>query len=149
MPSLRPYALPAVVALLVGVAVGLTRRFTVLVVELSTSVPPTELLSWYTVGVRAVAFLLVYGLLFGVVYRLAADRSRPNDESILALAVGIAGGVGYAVVTVATVGLTDVSYPGVTFAIVATLGAGIAIGVELGVVAFAGSALARWRTDVD
>lgn len=149
MSSPKSYALPAVVAAIAGAVVSLARRFTALVVELSASVPSTDVLSWYAVGGRTVAFLFVYGLLFGVAYLVASRRRHPDDDSTVALVVGIAAGVGYAAATLATIAFAEISYPGWTFAAATTVGSGIAVGIELGVVAFAGAALARWRTDLD
>lgn len=147
MPSLKPYALPAAVAAIVGAVVSLTRRFSALVVELFGTAPTVELLSWYAVGARAVAFVLVYGLLLGSTYWVAVRAPHPNGDSIAGLATGVPGGLGYAIATLATVLFAGVSYPGWAFLLATTLGSGVAVGVELGVVGFAGAAIARRRTD--
>lgn len=136
------YSLPIGVAFAVGIVLSLTRRFTGLFVELS-SAPSPELLSWYGFGMRGVAFLLVYGALLGVAYRIESEVRHPNGDAILGVGAGVAGAVGYAIATAATVIFTGIGSPGIAFALVTTIGAGFGTGVELGVVAFAGAAMSR------
>lgn len=143
MSPAKPFVLPIAVAFLIGIVVSLTRRFAVLVVELPVSTPPTELLSWYGFGMRGVAFILVYGTLFGLAYWIDSRTDHPNGDAVVALGSGIAGLLGFCLATTATIVLTDIGYPGITYAVVATVGSGIGTGVELAVVTFAGAALAR------
>ena len=135
--------IPPAVAAVVAVAVSLTRRITTILLESSISMPEAETLSLYIFGGRAVGFVLVYGLLLGVAYRVGRRDADAIDLGATTLAAGVAGGIAYLLGTGAVL-LWAGPAQNVIVA-VGTVGGAAGAGVELAVVSFAGLALGRSR----
>lgn len=143
MPSRGQYSILVILSAAIGAIVSITRRFTVLLMELPMANPDIQLLSWYTLGIRGVAFLLVYGLLFGVAYQIAGEPSHPDGSLKGPPLAGVAGAGGFAIATLGLVIATDIDFQGWLFTGLATIGPGFAVGVQFSVVVFAGMALSR------
>ncbi|MGQ3329825.1 hypothetical protein [Halorubrum sp. FL23] len=135
--------LPPAVAAVVAVAVGVVRRIPPIVVESPIEIPGPGALSLYTLGGRAAAFVLVYGLLLGVAYRVGRRDGDAIDAGATTLATAAIGGIAYLVASGAVVLWLGPNQRWI--AAVGTLGSAAAVGVELAIVAFAGLALGRSR----
>ena len=135
--------IPPAVAALVAVALSLARRITTIALESSMNIPDPGTLSLYAFGGRAVGFLLVYGLLLGVAYRVGRRDGDALDIGATTLTAGVAAGVAYLVGTGAV--LLWAGPDQNVFVAVGTVGGAVGAGVELAVVAFAGLALGRSR----
>ncbi|CQH50917.1 uncharacterized protein HHUB_1675 [Halobacterium hubeiense] len=137
MPSTRTFVTVAVAAV-VAVAVTLRRYVTLLVVELPIDVTP-QLLTRATLGGRFAAFVLVYGLLFGVAY-WAGTHASERDDATLAAATFAAAATTALAVSVGVVAFTGGSTQSIVFDVAAVVATSVATGVKLAVVAFAGVA---------
>jgi len=133
--------LPPAVAAVVAAAISLIHRNTTILVQSSIDIPNAETLALYTIGGRALAFVLVYGLLLGVAYWVGRHSDDEFGLGTTALATGAVGGVVYLVGTAAI--LLWVDFDQEVVGALAALGSAIGVGVELAVVAFAGLALGR------
>lgn len=138
-------AVPPAVAGAVALALGPIRRTAPLLVSSSVDVPSTRTISLSVVGAQLVSFLLVYGLLFGVAFGVGRKRADPRSDGQIALAAGGAAAVGSVVGTAAVLAVLEPQQGAI--AIVQAFGSAVGVGVHLGVVVFAGLALARYRSD--
>ena len=134
--------LPPATAAVVALAVSLTRRVTTIAVGTAIGVPGPGALTLYRFGGRAVGFVLVYGLLLGVAYRVGR-RGDPLDIGPTTLATGLVGGVAFLFGTAAILAWTGSRN---VIVAVGTVGAAVGAGIELAVVALAGLSLGRLRT---
>jgi hypothetical protein len=134
--------IPPAVAAVVAAAISLVRRITTIILQSSVDIPGPGVLSLYATGGRAVAFVLVYGLLLGAAYRIGR-RGGGVDVGATVLATGVVAAVVYLVGTAAIL-LWAGPEQGAVVA-VAAFGSAVGVGVQLGVVAFAGLALGRSR----
>ena len=132
--------LPAVTAV-VAAAVALTRRIPTLVLESPIGIPGPGALTRYTLGGHFVGFVLVYGLLLGVAYRVGRGGDA-LDVGATTLATGVVGAVVYLVVSGAVL-LWAGPEQGLLVA-VGAVGSAAGVGVELAVVGVGGLALGRW-----
>jgi len=131
--------IPPVVAAVVAVVVAVSRRIPPLLVGTSLPTPEVERIALYTLVGRFAAFVLIYGLLFGVAVAVGREGS-PDGDGATVLATGLVGAVAY---LVASAALLSVLEPGqVPVNVVAALGSSAGVGIRLAVVAFAGLALA-------
>ncbi|EMA65974.1 hypothetical protein C461_12403 [Halorubrum aidingense JCM 13560] len=141
--------IPPAVAAVAAAAISLTRRVPTVVLESSVGVPSPRALTLYTLGGRAVAFVLVYGLLLGAAYRVGrrgdgvGRRGDGVDVGATALAAGVVAAVVSLVGTAAILLWVEPQQGAVTA--VSAVGSAVGVGVQLGVVAFAGLALGRSR----
>ncbi|AEH38156.1 hypothetical protein [Halopiger xanaduensis] len=134
-------ALPPIVAGVVGAIVSVTRRLAALLLELSSTGPSTEVITRTTLGGRALVFALTYGALFGLAYR-AGTRTDPRADGRLTVVTGVVAAIGYLVGSAIVFRvLSTRRHP--ALAGLLELGSGVAVGVQLAVVTFAGLALAR------
>lgn len=138
--------LPPLVAGVVAVVVGVTRHLPAVLNRHLTAVPTPRELTGYLLAGRALAFLLVFGLLFGTAY-WAGRRVDVRDEyastSVLA---GVSAGLGYLLgylVFVFPEGLS--AFHGLALQAVLIAGTALGIGVYLGTVTLAGLGLACLR----
>lgn len=138
-----PVVLP-LVAGFVAIAISVSRRLTVILLESSMEVPPPRTLSLYTLGGRFASFVLVYGLVLGLAYWVGRRRDGSSDDGTLALSTGVVAALAHLVGAGAILASLE---PGQDLAIaaLATVGSSVAVGTQLAVVAFAGVALARRR----
>ena len=123
--------LPAVTAV-VSAAVALTRRIPTLVLESAIGIPEPGALTRYTLGGRFVGFVLVYGLLLGVAYRVGRGGGDALDV----------GAVVYPVASGAV--LLWAGPEQRSLVAVGAIGSAAGVGVELAGVGVAGLALGRW-----
>ncbi|OYR57328.1 hypothetical protein [Halorubrum halodurans] len=135
--------LPPAVAAVVAAAIGVTRRLPPILIELSLEIPSPSALSVYIAGSRFVSFVLVYGLLLGVAYRVGRGREGDRGDGTLVLATGGVAAVAYLVVTAGI--LLWLGPEQRAIAAVRLVGSTVSVGVQLAVVAFAGLALGRSR----
>ena len=134
--------LPPATAAAVALAISLTRSVTTVAVGTPIDVPGQGALTLYRLGGRAVGFVLVYGLLLGVAYRVGR-RGDALDVGPTALATGLVGGVSFLLGTGAVLAWIG---PQNVIVVVGTVGTAVGVGVELAVVALAGLSLGRLRT---
>jgi hypothetical protein len=142
---MRTAALPPIVAAVVALAVSGIRRLTPLLLESPVSLPAPESLSAYVAGSRFAAFLLVYGLLFGVAL-LVGRRNDGVSATATALATGASATVAFLVGSAAVLWYLAPSRGAVLTAVIA-LGASLGVGVQFAVVAYAGVSLGDGRRD--
>lgn len=135
--------IPPAVAAVVAAAISLARRITTIVLQSSVDLSGPGVLSLYATGGRAVAFVLVYGLLLGAAYRVGRRSGDGLGVGTTVLATGVVAAVVYLVGTAAIL-LWAGPEQGAIVA-VAAFGSAVGVGVQLGVVAFAGLALGRSR----
>jgi hypothetical protein len=133
--------IPPAVAVVVAVAMALTRRLVPLLLETSIGVPSPRALAAFTFGGGFVAFALVYGVLFGVAFTVGRRRESTAGEGMTVLATGVAGALAYLAASGATFLVVD--SPRGVVAAVGGLGGSVGVGVQLAVVTFAGLALAE------
>jgi len=136
--------LPAVAAV-VALASSVLRRLPPLLVSSSVGPSSPQAIAWYAAGGRALLFLLAYGLLFGVAFGVGRRREGPHGDGRLALTSGVAAVIAALVGTGAVLSILD-PRQGVVV-LVQALGSAVAAGVQFGVIAFAGLALARYRNE--
>jgi hypothetical protein len=134
--------IPPAVAAVAAVAVAVNRRLVPVLLESNVGVPSPRALAAYAFGGRFVAFALVYGLLLGVAFAVGR-RESAGAHGATAVATGVAGAVGYTIATGILLLLVDMEQ-GLAVS-VAGLVAGVGVGVQFAVVAFAGLALAERR----
>jgi len=96
---MRPRALLPIAAGFAATIVSVTRRSSALLLESSLTTPSIEMVPLIVLGSRFVAFLLVYGLVFGVAYRIGAHHVDARADGMLALGTGIIGAATYFVGT--------------------------------------------------
>lgn len=135
-------AAPPLVAAVVGVALTVRRYATALLLEFSADVTPRALTE-YALGTRVVAFLLVYGLLFGVAYWTGTRREDASSDTTVAAGTFAVAALSALVSTGAILGVVGTGTRGPLLAAVTAVGSSAAVGVELAVVVFAGVAAAR------
>ena len=134
--------LPPATAAVVSLAVSLTRRATTIAAGTAIGVPGPGALTLYRLGGRAVGFVLVYGLLLGVAYRVGRSGDAP-DVGPTTLATGLVGGTVFLLGTGAVLAWIG---PGQNVIVaVGTIGAAVGVGIELAVVALAGLSFGRLR----
>ena len=138
---MRTAALPPAVAAVVALAVSGIRRLAPILLESSVSLPSAETLSVYVASGRFAAFLLIYGLLFGVAL-LAGLRDA--DATSTALATGASATAAFLVGSAAALWFLGPDRGPVLTAALA-LGASLGIGVQFAVVAYAGVTLGGSR----
>lgn len=142
---MRTAALPPTVAAVVALAVSAVRRLSAILLESPVSIRPAERLSTYVMGGRFAAFLLVYGLLFGVA--LAAGLRDPDvSPASTALATGASATVAFLVGSAAVFSYLSAERSLVVTAVFA-LGAALGVGVQFAVVVYAGVSLGDARRD--
>jgi len=134
--------IPPAVAAVVAAAISLVRRVPTVVLESSVGVPSPRALTLYTLGGRAVAFVLVYGLLLGAAYRVGR-RGDGLGVGTTVLATGVVAAVVYLIGTAAILLWVEPQQGAVTA--VSVVGSAVGVSVQLGVIAFAGLALGRSR----
>ena len=140
---MRTAALPPAVAAVVALAVSGIRRLAPILLESSVSLPSAETLSVYVASSRFAAFLLIYGLLFGVAL-LAGLRDADVSATSTALATGASATAAFLVGSAAALWFLGPDRGPVLTAALA-LGASLGIGVQLAVVAYAGVTLGGSR----
>ncbi|WP_225332777.1 hypothetical protein [Halomicrobium urmianum] len=132
----------AAVAGLVALATSVTRRVSPLVLEIAPDAASPQVLTQATLGGRFAAFALTYGVLFGVAYRAGKHSGDPDGDVRAAAVAGATAATAFVAGSAAAVfALGARQNPLVGVAV--TAGSGVAVGVRLAVVAFAGLALAR------
>lgn len=141
---MRSRAVLPFVAGVVAAVLSITRRSSTLLLESSVTTPPPETLSLIVLGSRFVAFVLVYGVVFGVAYRIGAQRGDASADGTLALGTGIVGAATYFIGT-GVVLLSLEAHQNALVSALGVLGSTISVGVQLAVVAFAGLALGHRR----
>jgi len=142
---MRTAALPPVVAAVVALAVSGVRRLPAILLESSVSIRPAERLTTYVMGGRFAAFVLLYGLLFGVA--LAAGTRDPDvSAASTALATGASATVAFLVGSAAVLSYLSPTRGAVVTAVFA-LGTALGVGVQFAVVAYAGVSLGEARRD--
>ncbi|ELZ52543.1 MULTISPECIES: hypothetical protein [Halorubrum] len=140
---MRTAALPPVVAAVVALAVSGIRRLAPILLESSVSIRPAERLTTYVMGGRFAAFVLIYGLLFGVA--LAVGTRDPGvSAASTALATGASATVAFLVGSAAVLSYITPDQSVIVTAVFA-LGAALGIGVQFAVVAYAGVSLGEGR----
>lgn len=132
----------AALAGLVALATSVARHATSVVLQFAPDAVTAQTASLYLLGGRLVVFALTYGLLFGVAHRAGRHSGDPDGDVRTAAAVGVAAALVYVVASAALFLSLDVQQGPLTVA-AWTVGSGVATGVQLAVVAFAGIALAR------
>ena len=142
---MRTAALPPVVAAVVALAVSGIRRLAPLLLESSVPLPSPASLSAYVAGSRFGAFLLVYGLLFGVAL-FVGRRSEDVSATATALATGASATVAFLVGSIAVLWYLGPDRSPVVTAVFA-LGASLGVGIQFAVVAYAGVSLGERRRD--
>ncbi|ELZ46747.1 hypothetical protein C464_10238 [Halorubrum coriense DSM 10284] len=140
---MRTAALPPAVAAVVALAVSGIRRLTPILLESSVSLPPAETFPVYLAGTRFAAFLLIYGLLFGVALR-SGLRDADVSATSTALATGASATGAFLVGSAAVLWFLGPSR-GLLATAAFALGASLGIGVQFAVVAYAGVALGDSR----
>lgn len=141
---MRPRAVLPFVAGVAAAVLSITRRSSTLLLESSITTPPPETLSLIVLGSRVVAFVLVYGLVLGVAYRIGAHWEGVSTDGTLALGAGIVGAATYFVGTGAVL-LSLEAHQNALVSALGVLGSTVSVGVQLAVVAFAGLALGHRR----
>ncbi|MUW14512.1 hypothetical protein GJ633_07370 [Halorubrum sp. CBA1125] len=134
---------PPAVAAVAAAAISVARRIAPLILESSIDIPGPGALSLYALGGRAVSFVLVYGLLLGVAYRVGRRGGDALDVGATTLATGAVGGLVYLVGSGAVLLWTGPNQD--VIVALGALGSAVGVGVQLAVVAFAGLALGRSR----
>lgn len=135
-------ALPPVGAAVVAFLISITQRLPPLLVELTGNAPTPRGLSVTILGARVVVFLLTYGGLLGLAFWAAAETPSPSRDGPVAVAAGVAAAVGVLAGAGSTILVTDGGLS-VLVQVAAMLVESVTTGVQLGVVVFAGTALAR------
>lgn len=140
---MKSSALPPIVAGFVALVMSVNRRLSALLLELSTSYLSPETFTRVTLAGRFLVFVLVYALLFGLAYWVGnrTDDSRLGERT--AVATGVLGTIGYLAGTGIVLQWLDFERRTLAFAAAVEVGSGIAVGIQLAVVTFAGVALAR------
>ncbi|ELZ39687.1 hypothetical protein [Halorubrum tebenquichense] len=142
---MRTAALPPTVAAVVALAVSGVRRLSAILIESSVSIRPAERLTTYVMSGRFAAFVLIYGLLFGVA--LAAGVRDPDvSAASTALATGASATVAFLVGSAAVLSYLSPTRGAVVTAVFA-LGAALGVGIQFAVVAYAGVSLGDARRD--
>ncbi|ELZ44544.1 hypothetical protein C463_08179 [Halorubrum californiense DSM 19288] len=136
---MRTAALPPVVAAVVALAVSGIRRLAPILLESPVSLPSAESLSVYLATSQFAAFLLIYGLLFGVAL-LAGLRDDGVSATSTALATAASATVAFLLGSAAVLWYLGPDRGPVVTAVFA-LGASLGIGIQFAVVAYAGVAL--------
>lgn len=139
--------LPAAVAVVAAATTSVTRRIAPILLESPIDLPSTDALSLYVAGGRFVSFVLVYGALLGVAYRIGRTRGDLRSDGRVALVVGVVSAVAYLVVTAGTLLWLGPQQGAITA--VLAVGSSVGFGVQLAVVVFAGLALGRFRRPGD
>ncbi|MGM0448105.1 MAG: hypothetical protein ACQERM_07630 [Methanobacteriota archaeon] len=142
---MRTAALPPVVAAVVALAVSGIRRLSPLLLESPVSLPSAEALSTYLVSGRFTAFLLIYGLLFGVAL-LAGLRDADASATSTALATGASATVAFLAGSIAGLWYLGPDRGPIVAAVFA-LGASLGVGVQFAVVAYAEVSLGERRSE--
>lgn len=140
---MRTTALPPIVAAIVALAVSGIRRLSPILLESSVSLPSAEALSTYLVSAQFAAFLLVYGLLFGVAL-LAGLGNADVSAALTALATGASATVSFLLGLAAVLWYLSPDRGPVVTAVFA-LGASFGVGIQFAVVAYAGVTLGERR----
>jgi len=140
---MRTAALPPAVAAVVALAVSGIRRLAPILLESPVSLPSGETLSVYLASSRFAAFLLIYGLLFGVALR-SGLRDADVSATSTALATGASATGAFLVGSAAVLWFLGPGRGPIVTAAFA-LGASLGIGVQFAVVAYAGVALGDGR----
>ncbi|WP_280536364.1 hypothetical protein [Halopenitus sp. POP-27] len=138
-------ALLPIVAAIAAIVVAVARRLSILLIELSGSVPSPVTISAATVGGRAVAFLAVYGLVLATAYLVA--RGTPDEPALRTdriLAAGSAAALAHLLVAVGLLALIELSQPWIVTG-ATVVGTSVAAGVRIAVVTVAGLALGARR----
>ena len=133
--------IPPLVAAVVAVAMAVSRRLVPILLETSIGVPSPRALAALTFGGGFVSFVLVYGALLGAAFAVGRRRASTAGERVTVLVTGVAGALAY--VAASGVILLVGDSPRSLVAAVGGLGGGLAVGVQLAVVVFAGLALAE------
>ncbi|QHS15805.1 hypothetical protein [Halopenitus persicus] len=148
-------ALLPIVAGIAAVVIGVTRRLSLLLIELDGATLAPRLLALTTLGGRFVSFLAVYGLVLGTAY-LVGRRDEPRRDETRKDEIGTtlrtnhvlpAGGVA-ALAHLLTAGaiLLVVELAQSWIVTVAVLvGSSVGVGVQIAIVAVAGLALGARR----
>ena len=142
---MRTAALPPVVAAVVALAVSGIRRLSPILLRSPVSLPSAETLSTYLLSARFTAFLLVYGLLFGVAL-LSGLRDDDASAASTALATGASATAAFLVGSAAVLWYLGPDRGPIATAVFA-LGASLGVGVQFAVVAYAGVALGEARRE--
>ena len=138
-------AVPPLAAAGVALALSVLRRLPPLLVSSAIETPPVRRLGLYVAAGQFVAFLLVYGLLFGVSFAVGRRRDNPRRDGRIALAAGLAAAVTTLVGTAAVLLIAEPQQGAVV--VLQALGSTFGVGAQLGIVVFAGLALARYRSE--
>ncbi|MFC5133708.1 MULTISPECIES: hypothetical protein [Haloferacaceae] len=139
--------LPAAVAVVAAATTSVTRRIAPILLESSIDLPSTDALSLYVAGGRFVSFVLVYGALLGVAYRIGRTRGDLHGVGTITFTTGVVSAVAYLVVTAGTLLWLGPQQGAITA--VLAVGSSVGFGVQLSVVVFAGLALGRLRRPGD
>ncbi|TKX75236.1 hypothetical protein EXE46_05070 [Halorubrum sp. GN11_10-6_MGM] len=142
---MRTAALPPVVAAIVALAVSGIRRLSPILLQSSVSLPSAETLSTYLLSARFTAFLLVYGLLFGVAL-FTGLRDADAAAASTALATGASATAAFLVGSAAVLWYLGPDRGPIATAVFA-LGASLGVGVQFAVVAYAGVAIGESRRE--
>ena len=135
--------LPAIAAV-VALASSVLRRLPPLLVSTSAGPSSPQAIAWYAAGGRFLLFVLLYGFLFGVAFGVGRRRADPQGDGRIALLSGLAAVVAALVGTGIVLSVLDPRQGVVVF--VQAFGSALAAGVQFAVIAFAGLALARYRS---
>lgn len=142
---MRTAALPPIVAAVVALVVSGIRRLSPIILQSSLTLPPAERLSVYLLSARFAAFVLIYGLLFGVA--LAAGlRDADVSATSTALATGASATVAFLLGSAAVLSYLGPDRGAIATAVFA-LGASLGVGIQFAVVAYAGVALGASRRE--
>jgi hypothetical protein len=140
---MRIAPLPPVVAAVVALAVSGIRRLAPILLRSPVSLPSAETLSVYVVSARFTAFVLVYGLLFGVALA-AGIRDADASATATALATGASAAIAFLLGSGAVLWYLGPDRGPIATAVFA-VGASLGVGVQFAVVAYAGVALGDSR----
>ncbi|GAA0535776.1 hypothetical protein ABNG02_13460 [Halorubrum ejinorense] len=142
---MRTAALPPIVAAVVALAVSGIRRFSALLLQSPVSLPPSERFTMYLMSAQFVAFVLIYGLVFGVALG-SGLRDADVSPTSTALATGASATVAFLVGSAAVLWYLAPS-SGAVLTAVFSLGASLGVGIQFAVVAYAGVSIGEGRRD--